>query len=64
MHESVTLIYPDGTVADESLDIIPKVGERVGVYVVARIETKGPDDEGDTGDLDLFAEGGGVERNR
>jgi hypothetical protein len=48
MYESVTLVYPDGTASDESLDIVPRVGERIGAFVVARIETKGPDDEVDT----------------
>jgi hypothetical protein len=48
MYESITLIYPDGTESDESLDNIPRVGERIGAFVVARIETKGPDDEVDT----------------
>ncbi|OPY68549.1 MAG: hypothetical protein A4E57_01729 [Syntrophorhabdaceae bacterium PtaU1.Bin034] len=45
----VTIIYPDGTVAEETLDSIPKVGEKIGAFAIARVETKGPDDEVDTG---------------
>jgi hypothetical protein len=49
MRDSVTFIYPDGTITDEALDRVPEVGDRVGALVVARVETKGPDDEVDTG---------------
>lgn len=49
MRDSVTFIYPDGTVTEEALDTLPEVGERIGTLVVARITTKGPDDEVDTG---------------
>ncbi len=44
----VTLIYPDGTVTEESLASIPKVGEKIGALVVAKVETKKPDKEADT----------------
>lgn len=44
----VTLIYPDGTVTEEPLDTVPKVGEKIGALVVARVDIKKPDDEVDT----------------
>lgn len=48
MGGTVTVIYPDGTVTEEILQVIPKVGEKIGALVVGRVETKGPDDEVDT----------------
>ncbi len=48
MNGKVTVIYPDGTVIEETLDCVPRVGEKMGTLVVARIERKGPDDEVDT----------------
>jgi hypothetical protein len=48
MSDVVTLIYPDGTTEEETLDAVPKVGERMGSLTVARVQMKGPDDEVDT----------------
>jgi hypothetical protein len=49
MSKLVTVIYPDGTIAEEELDRIPEAGRKMGAYVVAKVETKKPDDEADTG---------------
>ncbi len=49
MDVSVMVIYPDGTATEEILDAIPRVGEKIGAYAVARVETKAPDDEADYG---------------
>ena len=49
MGRVVTMIYPDGTVAEEEVDAIPKAGEKMGAFSVARVDEKKPDDEPDTG---------------
>ncbi len=48
MSISITVIYPDGTISEETLDDIPKTGEKIGAFVVARVETNRPRDKTDT----------------
>jgi hypothetical protein len=48
MDGEFVLIYPDGTVTDETLEEPPVVGKKIGTHIVVRIETKKPDDEADT----------------
>ncbi len=46
MADSITVTYPDGTVTKVMLPFTPKAGKIVLPFVIARVETDGPDEEG------------------
>jgi hypothetical protein len=43
-----TLVFPGGCVTDENMDALPRIGEKIGSFIVADVKAEGPGDEIDT----------------